>query len=152
MKRATISATELRVHLGETLRRLASEELVIEKGGVPVAVLRRYEPEANELGLEAMYERALARRAEPRGWERMDAAIAAGWAGVDADEIVANIYRRRDEDTQQARHFEFGDEPEEVGDDRDVSPGQRHLRTEHPPTRFVADGNGETYKAGRSGD
>ena len=42
-KRATVSATDLRVRLGEMLRRLEDEDLVIEKGGIPVAVLSRYE-------------------------------------------------------------------------------------------------------------
>jgi antitoxin (DNA-binding transcriptional repressor) of toxin-antitoxin stability system len=148
MRRTRISATELRVHLGETLRRLSNEELVIEKGGVPVAVLRRYEAVAAESAVEAEYERALARRAEPRGWERMDAAMAAGWAGVEAEEIVANVYRWRDEDARAARHFVFRDDDvEEIDDDPGVSPGQRRLRPEHPPTRLIADGNGEKYQA-----
>ncbi len=148
-RRTTISATELRVHLGETLRRLDKEDLVIEKGGVPVAVLRRYVPEAAESRVEAEYERALARRAEPRGWERMDAAIAAGWAGVDADELVANIYRWRDEDARQSRHFEFDDGEMGASDDDKggVSPRQRHLQSHDPRAKRVADGNGETYKA-----
>ena len=37
--RRTLPATELRVHLGEALRALEAEDLVIEKGGVPVALL-----------------------------------------------------------------------------------------------------------------
>ena len=45
-KRTTVSATDLRVNLGAMLRRLEAEDLVVEKGGVPVAVLSRYEPVA----------------------------------------------------------------------------------------------------------
>ena len=37
-----LPATELRVRLGEALRSLEDGDIVIEKGGVPVAVLSRY--------------------------------------------------------------------------------------------------------------
>jgi len=148
MKRRTISATELRIHLGETLRRLEDEELVIEKGGVPVAVLRRYVPQAAEARVEAEYERALARRAAPNGWERMDGAMAAGWAGVKPEELVANIYRWRDESARLGRYFEFGeDEPGASDDDAGLLTGQRRLRSRDPKAKYVADGDGETYQA-----
>jgi len=111
--RRTIPATELRVHLGEALRALEAEELVIEKGGVPVALLIKYRSETEAAGPPAAgeYERALSHRAEPASWRRMDAVMASGWAGVEAEELVANIYRWRAEGAEP-RHFSF-DEPEQ---------------------------------------
>ena len=143
-----ISATELRVHLGETLRRLEDEEVVIEKGGVPVAVLRRYVPASAGGSAEAEYANAVAKRAEPNGWVRMDASMAAGWSGLDADELVANIYRWRDEGARLSRHYDFDeDEPGANEDDSGVSAGQRHMRGRGPEAKHVADGDGETYQA-----
>lgn len=129
------------------MRRLAFEELVIEKGGIPVAVLSRYTPGSAEVGVEAAYQQALARRAEPRGWERMDAAVAAGWAGLDAEEMVANIYRRREEAARQSRHFDFNVEEPEDDDDSGLPPGQRRLLPRDTPARFVADGDDSKYQA-----
>ena len=97
-RRRTLPATELRVHLGAALRALAEEDIVIEKGGVPVALLTAYRPAAAEAGgAETAYTRSLSRAAEPGGWERMDAAMAAGWTGIEPEELVANVYRWRAE-------------------------------------------------------
>lgn len=70
-----------------------------------MALLTRFRPasETDARALELEYERSLSRRARPGGWERMDAAMTAGWAGIEPEEMVANIYhwrqegRRRDE-------------------------------------------------------
>lgn len=143
-RRRVIAATELRVHLGEALRSLEREELVIEKGGVPVALLIKYEPERSS-GIEAEYERALSKRAEPEGWKKMESVLAAGWAGIDADELVANIYRWREEG-RSLREYRL-DEQEGESDGGEVSPGQRRMRARDPQTQRVADGDGEPYQA-----
>jgi hypothetical protein len=128
--RRTLPATELRVHLGEALRALETEDLVIEKGGVRVALLVKYQPEAEAAGpaAEGEYEHALSKRAEPGGRERMNAVMASGWAGVEAEEIVANIYRWRDEGSE-SRHYSFDGPIEAEEDERQIPYRQRHL---HP--------------------
>jgi len=146
--RRTLPATELRVHLGEALRSLEAEDLVIEKGGVPVALLIKYRAEtaeaAPEPGLQAEYARSVSRRAEPGGWERMDAVMASGWAGIEAEELVANVYRWREEGAS-ARHFSF-DEPEEAdGDEREVPGRQRRLHSRRSEGQRVAEPDGPGY-------
>jgi len=149
--RRILPATELRVHLGEALRSLEAEDLVIEKGGVPVALLIKYRtetPAAEAPGIEAEYERSLSRHAEPGGWERMDAAMASGWAGIEAEELVANIYRWREEGAT-GRHFTFdeGSGTEEQGDEGEIPAGQRHLHSRRTQGQRVADPDGPEYSA-----
>jgi|CXWL01.1.fsa_nt_gi antitoxin (DNA-binding transcriptional repressor) of toxin-antitoxin stability system len=67
-KRTTVSATDLRVNLGAMLRRLEAEDLVVEKGGVPVAVLSRYAPVS---GPQVADERSLRRVGPPPGWREV---------------------------------------------------------------------------------
>ncbi len=147
-----MAATELRVHLGEVLRALEREDIVIAKGGVPVALLVRYEPEParyepGSAAVEEEYERALSRRAEPGGAERMDAAMAAGWAGIEAEELAANVYRWREEGAS-ARRLSLDDDEPEVGDDGgEVPAGQRHLYQSHPKTRRIAEKDGPGYSS-----
>jgi hypothetical protein len=89
MKRRRISATELRVHLGEMLRALEDEEFVIEKGGVPVAVLSRYRP------VEAERVRGVL-KGDPSKWPDALAAIEEGFTGIDGEALKDEIYRRRE--------------------------------------------------------
>jgi antitoxin (DNA-binding transcriptional repressor) of toxin-antitoxin stability system len=150
MRRRIVSATEVRTHLGEALRSLEQEELVIEKGGVPVAMLVKYRPPAVATSREEAYEQALTKRAEPAGWERMDAAMAAGWAGIEPDELTANIYRWRAEGGTARRYsFDDGDvdAAAEVTDARDVPARQRRLHPRRATKHRVADGDGPTYQA-----
>ena len=149
--RRILPATELRVHLGEALRSLEAEDLVIEKGGVPVALLIKYQaaaPAAEAPGIEAEYRRSLSRRAEPGGWERMDAAMASGWSGIEAEELVANIYRWRVEGAT-ARHFTFdeGGGTEEQGDEGEIPAGQRRLHSRRAQGQRVAEPDGPEYSA-----
>ncbi len=164
--RRTLAATELRVRLGEALRALEEEDLVIERGGIPVALLIKYVrlPDPRELTLDTAsieplvpararigeeYERALARRAEPEGWKRMDGAIEAGWEGIDADELVANIYRWR----EVGRTIDRDAHEDEMKDPRNassgVSSGQRYLyqRPAETTETYVADRDDSGYQA-----
>lgn len=104
--RRTVPATELRVRLGEALKALEDEDIVVEKGGVPVALLTRYGKEVAGMGaeIETLYERALSKRAEPGGWDRTLSAMERGWAGINDDEMTANIYRWREEGTTRTRY------------------------------------------------
>ena len=154
--RRILPATELRVHLGEALRSLEAEDLVIEKGGVPVALLIKYRaetpaaqaPAAEAGGIEAEYQRSLSRRAEPGGWERMDAVMASGWAGIEAEELVANVYRWREEGAT-SRHFTFDEEggTEEQGDEGEIPAGQRRLHSRRAQGQRVAEPDGPEYSA-----
>jgi antitoxin (DNA-binding transcriptional repressor) of toxin-antitoxin stability system len=145
--RRTLPATELRVHLGEALRALETEDLVIEKGGVPVALLIKYRSEAEAVAPAASgeYERALSHRAAPGGWQRMDAVMASGWAGIEPEEFAADVYRWRAEGAQP-RHFSF-DEPEreDDADERGVPGRQRRLHPRRPQGKRVADGDAPGY-------
>jgi antitoxin (DNA-binding transcriptional repressor) of toxin-antitoxin stability system len=155
--RRTMPATEFRVRLGEVLRSLGREDIVIEKGGIPVAVLTAYRPLAAETagrapvaGIDAEYDRAVSKRAEPRGWELMDEAMAAGWAGIEPDELAANVYRWRQEgQTSEFATWDGGIAPtEDDADGGEVPAGQQHLhpRRRRPQQARVAerDGPGHT--------
>ena len=146
-RRRTLAATELRVHLGEALRALETEDLVIEKGGVPVALLISYRSETVEVAPEpaGAYERAVSKRAEPGGLERMESVMGSGWAGIEAEEFVANVYRWR-EAGASARHFSF-DEPLEDTGEREVSGGQRRVHPRRTEGKRVADSDGPGYTA-----
>ncbi|HYM14697.1 MAG TPA: hypothetical protein VEZ14_03995 [Dehalococcoidia bacterium] len=146
-RRRTVPATELRVHLGAALRALADEDLVIEKGGIPVALLTRYSPAVvSATELETEYARSLSKVAGPGGWERMSAAMAAGWAGVSAEEMVANLYRWRAEGGVSPRPSLDDDEAGEDDDDGEVPAGQRYLYQRRPKTQRVAEGPRPEYK------
>jgi antitoxin (DNA-binding transcriptional repressor) of toxin-antitoxin stability system len=161
MKRVTVSATDLRVRLGEMLRRLEDEELVVEKGGIPVAILSRYHPpETDSRSLRRPaneeYERALVKRADPGDWETTMNTIRGGWTGVDAEEMIRNIYRSRDDNARLARHYDLdeSDAPSEVRDDAwSTAPARlRHLHRPVADAKRVADGGDATYDAGPTGD
>jgi antitoxin (DNA-binding transcriptional repressor) of toxin-antitoxin stability system len=93
-----MAATDLRVHLGEALRSLEDGDIIIEKGGIPVAVLSRYAPESTADERAAAYERALSQRGDrsPEAWALALEAMKLGWTGIDAEELKAQIYRDRD--------------------------------------------------------
>ena len=161
--RRVVSATELRVHLGEILRSLETQDIVVEKGGLPVAMVVRYESTAlGPAGLRYYanapvsaqeYEAALSQRADPGGAERMDAAMAAGWAGIDADELTANVYRWREEGaTSRFLSPSEDDDQAEDEDGGEVSGGQRYLYQSHPQTRRIAEKDGPGYSSGGAGD
>lgn len=104
--RRIVPATELRIRLGEALKALEDEDIVVEKGGVPVALLTRYGKDVLTMGAatETHYERALSKGAEPGGWERTQSAMERGWAGIDESEMMANVYRWRDEGATRIRY------------------------------------------------
>ena len=88
-RRRTLPATKLRIHLGEALRSLKDADIVIEKGGVPVALLTRYtEP---PVAVDDAYEQAIARRGDPDAWPEAMKAMTTGWAGIDPDTLTADV-------------------------------------------------------------
>ena len=145
-KRKGIPATEVRVHLGEALKAVEDADLVIEKGGVPVAILTKYAP-AGEASVAAAteYERALSKRAEAGAVERMSAAMARGWATIDADEFIERVYRAREEGAS-ARDVTLDDD--EGGADDGELPDRhgRVYRRPPAPDLRVADGPGPEYR------
>jgi hypothetical protein len=125
--RRRLPATELRVHLGEALKALEGEDLIIEKGGVPVALLTRYDG--------TVYD------GNPNGWPGALAAMNAGWAGLDSDSLNAALYAARASGTKPPLPdlSEDGDNAEDA-EDGEVSPGLRLLQPrDEPPVRRVAD-------------
>ncbi len=107
--------------MGEALKTLDVEDLLIEKGGVPVAVLSRYEPGTREEEpvLRTEYERSLSKRAEPGGIARMFAAMARGWVGIDTDALIADVARRR-EVGASGRRYSLDAEGDETDDDAEI--------------------------------
>ena len=99
-----MAATDLRVNLGAALRSLDDGDIVIEKGGVPVAVLSRYgarvvRSKDNEAERSAAsYAGAVSKAADrsPEALAKALAAMEAGWAGIDADEAIDKIHRWRE--------------------------------------------------------
>jgi hypothetical protein len=147
-------ATELRIHLGDALKALEEEDIVVEKGGVPIAMLVRYGPEAKAMSEAATgYERALSKRAEAGSWERALSAMERGWAGISAEELTANIYRWRDEGATTRRFGPEMDEAEERGDGGStVSGRQRYLQQGAPRQTRIADERAEWDVSGGTGD
>ena len=142
-RRRTIAATDLRVHLGEALKALEEEDLVIEKGGIPVAMLTKYGDVGEMSKLSGTeYETALGKRAEPGTWPEAEAAMATGWAGIDATALVAEVYRRREEGVSE-RHYEL----DTFTYDREVSGRQRRLHPGPGKTKRVAENPAPKYRA-----
>jgi antitoxin (DNA-binding transcriptional repressor) of toxin-antitoxin stability system len=104
-----MAATELRIHLGAALRSLDKGDIVIEKGGIPVAVLTRYRRGETPSEREQAYERALAKRGDPAAWPRAFQAMSEGWSGLDAEELKANIRRWRIEGSRDKAYTRGGD-------------------------------------------
>lgn len=165
MVRTVVSATDLRVRLGEMLRRLEHEDLVIEKGGVPVAVLTRYMPEPASRspvagGKHDEYEAALVKRADARGWETTLDAIRSGWGSeVDADAMARRVYEARDMNRRRSRNYTVDLENEsapgsEDGDHAWTTAPARLRRLHRPPEdpKRVADAGTAPYDAGTAGD
>jgi len=100
--RRAIPATELRVHLGEALRALDQEDIVVEKGGVPVAVITRYEGVTDMAAAAAgtAWSKAVVKPAEAGGWARAEAAMERGWSGISAEDLVESVRRARAEGTK----------------------------------------------------
>lgn len=154
-RRRIVPATELRIHLGEALKSLEEEDIVVEKGGVPIAMLIKYGREAKVMTETATsYEKALAQRAEAGGWERTLSAIERGWVGINEEELIENIYRWRQEGVTTRRYgLDDADDGEERDDDGSaISPGQRHLQQSPPPARLIADERAEYDATGGAGD
>lgn len=156
-RRRIMPATELRIHLGEALKALEEEDIVVEKGGVPIAMLVRYGPEAKAMSEAATsYERALSKRAEAGGWERTLGAIEVGWAGIDEGELIANIYRWREEGATR-RHVSLDDDDEDGDEEHTYGSGavfgrQRRLQQGPSEGSLIADERAEYDASGRPGD
>lgn len=141
-RRRTIAATDLRVHLGEALKALDEEDIVIEKGGIPVAMLTKY-GDAREMSplRSTEYEMALGKRAEPGTWPEAEAAMASGWAGIEAAELVAEVYRGREAGATE-RHYEL----ESFSYEREVSGRQRRMHPGPGKTKRVAEKPAPKYR------
>lgn len=153
-RRRIIPATELRIHLGEALKGLDEEDIVVEKGGVPIAMLVQYGREAKAMSqIATTYERALSRAAEPGGWERTLAAMERGWAGIDDSEMTANIYRWRDEGATRTRYdLDESVEGEDQAYGGEISDRQRHMHQSYGQGTRIADERAEYDASGRTGD
>jgi hypothetical protein len=156
--RRRLAATELRVHLGEALKALETEDLVIEKGGVPVAILSRYDgvvynirKGGSDMNQNAAYEAALCRRGNPAALPAALEAMRLGWVGIDSDELVAEIYAAR-EAGASSRVLDF-DEGEDEADDDDIPSGQRLLQPrDEQEIRKVAEARRTDYGRRGRGD
>jgi antitoxin (DNA-binding transcriptional repressor) of toxin-antitoxin stability system len=92
-KERRLPATHVRVHLGEVLRSLEREgDVVIERDGIPVARLVRYEPADH-----AARPPGVSKAADPSAWPRAIAAIRQGLTGIDGEQLIADIRRWREE-------------------------------------------------------
>lgn len=153
-RRRIVPATELRIHLGEALKALDEEDIVVEKGGVPIAMLVRYDREVKTVTETATaYERALSKAAAPGGWERTLAAAERGWAGINEVEMTANIYRWRDEGatrTGYALDESPGEDQTHAGGE--IPDRQRRLHQGDGQGTRVADERAEWDASGRAGD
>lgn len=154
--RRRMRATELRVHLGEALRTLADGEIVIEKDGFPVAVLSQYRldrPARREDQMNARnteYARTVGRPAAPNSRARLESVLGSGWAGINAGELVANIYRWRAEGPSRFYSLDDDNDDDAAGeedDDSGLPPRQRRLHPGNPKASRVADGDGPRYRA-----
>jgi hypothetical protein len=124
-------ATELRVHLGEALRSLDDADIVIEKGGVPVAILTRYTPPVVDVdtSVDPAYLAALSKRAEPDGILRAIAAMRKGIPDWDSEKLIADMYAAREAGIKTTYYTLDDDEEliEEGADDDEVPGRQRRL-------------------------
>lgn len=163
-----VNATDARVRFGELLRSLHDGDVVIVKGGMAVARLSAIqhgwddqevgphhisEKEAadviNEMNMRSGAGGAVAKAPEPNGIARMEAAARAGWAGMDTEATIANIYRWRDEGGSRSFSLdEGGEETPASGDDdgSSVSRRQRHLHWGPEEALRVADADDSEYR------
>jgi hypothetical protein len=77
----------------------------------------------------------------------MDAAMAAGWAGIAAEELAANVYRWREEGVSTRRLSLDDDAAEDDDDGGEVPARQRHLYQIDPETRRIAEPDGPGYSS-----
>jgi len=158
--RRRLAATELRVHLGEALKALETEDLVIEKGGVPVAILSRYDgvvynirKGGSDMNKSAAYEAALSRRGNPAALPAALEAMRLGWVGIDSDELVAKIYAWRAAGTSNrvidlSEDDDGAEDHREDAEDDEVSTGYGLLhQSDETEARRVADDRDGGYRA-----
>lgn len=95
-----VPASEARVHLGEMLRRVCKgEDIVIEKGGTPVAALIDVADYEEYQRLKAARAReqvppGVLSKPTPEGIERMKRAFG-GWKDMDIEQLRKNIRASR---------------------------------------------------------
>jgi hypothetical protein len=149
--RRKLPATELRVHLGEALKALEEEDLVIEKGGVPVAILSRYDGIVYRVGKggtemstgTTAYLAALSKRGNPAAWPAAFNAMKRGWAGIESGEMTGAVYAAR-EAGASTRAYTID---EEDASDDEVPGRQRYLHRGSREARRVADEGDGGYTA-----
>jgi hypothetical protein len=131
-RRRTMAATDLRVHLGEALRSLDDADIVIEKGGVPVAILTRYAPPIVDVdtSMDPSYLAALSKRAEPDGILRAISAMRKGIPDWDSEKLIADMYAAREAGTKTT-YYTLDDDGEmveaESGGHDEIPARQRRL-------------------------
>ena len=97
-KERRLPATHVRVHLGEVLRSLEREgDVVIERDGIPVARLVRYEPVDR-----AALPPGVSKAGDPSAWPRAIAAARRGWKDIDGERLIAQIRQWRDEGSRDS--------------------------------------------------
>jgi len=122
-KAKRMPATEFRVHLGKVLRNLDRGDVIIEKGGVPVARVTRYAPDVPTRSTDEHRGTGVSRAAVPGAWERfMESSRTGQRAFRDAERMKRDIYRRREEQVTMARYYDLGTGGEHS---TDVPPRQR---------------------------
>lgn len=105
-------ATEARVHFGEVLRSVGDADIVVEKDGIPVAVVIDMETYKT---LREPSRGALGAVPEPGAWSRFLAAKERGLGLTDreADAWIERVYRAREEGARAQHHV--ADAPEDDG-------------------------------------
>ena len=143
-----MTATDFRVHFGEVLGSLEDQEVVVEKGGVAVAVLIPFRSDRTRSrgggdDMNKTYEAAVSRTASANGLASMIAAMERGWTGINAAELVESIYARR-EAGAKSEHYTLDEE----ADDSEVPAGQRYLYSRTlGEVRRIADEGDSGYTA-----
>jgi hypothetical protein len=152
-------ATQLRVRLGEALRMLDDEDIIVEKGGVPIALLTRYTRRPGEAarGEDAMpvtttaYAAALLKAGTRGGVARAVAAMERGIPGWDADALIADVRAARAAGTKTTSYSLTDDDEEDADDDLPARQRHRYRRPEAESPR-VAEERGEWNADGGGGD
>lgn len=164
-----VNATDARVRFGELLRSLPEGDVVIVKGGIAVARLSAIqhgwddqdvgprhisEKEAAdvvyEMSMRSGTAGTIAKTPEPNGWARMEAAARAGWAGMDTEATIANIYRWRKEGGSRTFSLDEDDGESPASGDDDgsaLSDRQRRLYWSPQATQRVADADDSEPRA-----
>jgi hypothetical protein len=93
-RRRIMAATDVRVHLGEVLRSLDKHDVIVEKDGMPVAIISRF-PESRRRNDSGQRESTSRSGVSSSG--RIKPSPKPALSAEEAERIIADIYRWRDE-------------------------------------------------------